>query len=290
MKIRSDFVSNSSSSSFICAINGTYPIKTLAKDIAQSCVNKEAEYHDRKLAYRNQTILEFCLNTYELLYLGELFLETKTEKYTKDSIRNRFKSYGYKRERTEEQFEQEVDNHWNWLIDSWKDAQKPNAEDWLVRNHGRDSFDEKNQVFTHVYDIEAGGIIICEEDMDYHFTHYGYKTDDEPETVKNRVAALVKKAKSVAKHEDDDQKVWIYQITKRTLKNTRNLLDAGKKLRFDRWENIEELEKRLEEGQKVFALRIAHSGDGYGNFYIYEEDDANSLDDLAVEILASECM
>jgi hypothetical protein len=42
MKTRNDFVSNSSSCSFVVAVNGTYSVEDFAKDVAKNTVNNKS--------------------------------------------------------------------------------------------------------------------------------------------------------------------------------------------------------------------------------------------------------
>lgn len=76
MKIRSDYVSNSSSSSFVLVLPKDADLKKFIKDIVRSC-SRKPEYdiskEDKKeLDDFNRINLEYCLRTYELLFLGEI--------------------------------------------------------------------------------------------------------------------------------------------------------------------------------------------------------------------------
>lgn len=291
MKVRNDFVSNSSSSSFICAVNSTYSIKDFAKDLGKSCTNKKARYHDPELADRNRMILEFCLNTYELLYLGRLNLETTTEELTYESLKKKLAEL-YDRDIVH--LDSIADDHWHYYIDGLKRA-RSGASEWDAKEFGRDSYDEKTGIYTHVEDHEVGELIVTTDTMTYEFGRHHYKAEDgiehdeKPDNVASRVKNIVEAAKAYEK-DGQDKDVWIYQITADTLKNTRNLIDAGHKLSFDKWEDLDSIEQRLNAGEKIFYIRQAHDGDGYGNFYIYGEDGCGGIDHIAAEVLGSECM
>lgn len=86
----------------------------------------------------------------------------------------------------------------------------------------------------------------------------------------------------------DDDYPEIFAVTHDTLLNTKNLLNAGYKLDFARWEKLDDIERRLDKGEKVFAIRVGYSGDGYGSYYIYSEDDAKGIDGVDAEILCGE--
>ena len=72
MKIRSDFVSNSSSSSFVIAVNSIeMPLSMFCKKLADACVTSSS---DAVLVDQNVLRLEYCLSENVLLHLGHLFI------------------------------------------------------------------------------------------------------------------------------------------------------------------------------------------------------------------------
>ena len=75
MKIRTDYVSNSSSSSFVIVLDKGYDYRQFIKDIVESCaMNPEFNGDDKEwlegLKEDNRINLEYCLKTHELLFLG----------------------------------------------------------------------------------------------------------------------------------------------------------------------------------------------------------------------------
>ena len=76
MKIRSDYVSNSSSSSFVVVLPKDYNQDDFIDDVVRACSDdKDGDYDDEfveKLNKFNRRNLDFCMNSYELLFIGEL--------------------------------------------------------------------------------------------------------------------------------------------------------------------------------------------------------------------------
>lgn len=291
MKARSDFVSNSSSSSFIVACAAGYADK-IFKEIAKSCEDKKSEWHNYGLAKRNFRILDFCVNTYQLLFLGSLFLETKKNTWTFEDFKKRWDD----EECTDASLREALDKQ---AIDSWNDFKKsidkahvPKCDDeWLSREYGRDSFDAVKEEITHYEDIIAERIVVSNDVMTNTFARYHFKDQNgnelplRKEDIDRRVANIIDLSRKQAEDHDYFMEAYhspdIYQITQDTIDNTRELIAAGHKITFDKWEDLDSLEKKIKTGDIVFAMRVARDGDGYGDFYIYTEKESGYIEDIS---------
>ena len=80
MKIRTDYVSNSSSSSFVVVLPKNYNQDDFIDDVVRACSDDRdgGDYDDEfvdDLNRFNRRNLDFCMNSYELLFIGELEVE-----------------------------------------------------------------------------------------------------------------------------------------------------------------------------------------------------------------------
>ena len=300
MKVRTDFVSNSSSCSFVIAINKEYKLKDFVKDLAKECTNPKSEYHDKDLANRNRRILDFCLNTYELAFLGSWKLRTDEQIFSRKDMDDLFLGHLDRdnvdddiKEDEKEMLLKEAEEHWKYELDCIEKAKKPNCDPYLKRLVDRNYIDQEGKL--HIFnDVYAGSCIVNSDKMRYEFHRYGYDHDDEDQIVKQRIKQLKKIAEEYVEHEHGKlisyPYIGCYAITLNTIKNTRDLLNAGVELKFSENLNIDDLEKRIKEGEQIFNIHIGHSGEGYSDFEIYCEDDADGIDNVAAEILDSESM
>ena len=289
MKVRTSFVSNSSSCSYVVLCKRDF-LNDIAKDLAKACTNKTDPYHDKDLAKKNQCILEFCLNTFQLAYLGNLVIETRKEIYNLEYFKNIFA------ESNQDNVEECAKEEWE-RYKSDLNALKNGKHDhtwWIGSAYDLDEYDAQTDTAIHYEKIMARDIIVSNQIMESKFKRYSFQNT--PEDIKARVDKLVAYAKDAAKYDwHEDRKCIespsIYQITKNTIDNTRALLSCGYSIDFFEWEkNLDELEARLSSGDAIFYVRIANNGDGYGDFYIYCEDTADSIDGISgIEILTSEC-
>ncbi len=302
MKVRNDFVSNSSSCSFVIAINKQYDISSFAKDLAKACSNPNDTYHYKDTVKRNQRILDFCLNTYELTFLGTWKLRTDKHVYSRKDMDDLFLSgldeantddHASENETLKTQLLQQAEDHWNYELDCIKKAKDPKCDPYFKKLVDRNYIDQNEKL--HIFDdVYVGGCAVDSDCMRYAFNRYGYDGDEAEDVIKQRVKDLKKFAENSADCENGKTVGWshvrCYAITMNTVKNTRNLLDAGCDLTFDNNVDLDGIEKRLKSGEQIFVVHIGHDGEGYGNFEIYCEDNANGLDDVAAEILYSEPM
>lgn len=82
MKTRVDFVSNSSSCSFIIAANKQYDFMSMIEDICFDCVEKTECAYDQtyidRVNHENSVNLYFNLKNFELLFLGSLIVKDQS--------------------------------------------------------------------------------------------------------------------------------------------------------------------------------------------------------------------
>ena len=287
MKTRTDFVSNSSSSSFVVACKKEL-LKDIAKDLARACVNKRDKYHDKELSKNNQCILDFCLKTFQLVFLGELLLETKEETYSFDYFKRIWAIP------TTTNAEEEW-KRYKSILESIKSGKEKDS--WVKKAYDLDEYDAETDTAKHFEKIYAKDIVVSNNTMKSDFNRYHYSNGpDSEETIKGRVQKIIDFAKDKVKRdlleaEEYFETIDIYQITKDTIDNTRNLIAQGYKVELGEWEDLDRLDAKLDSGESIFYVRIANSGDGYGDFYIYCEDGADGIDGVSgIEVLTSDCL
>lgn len=293
MKIRSDFVSNSSSSSYIVACKASERDKVL-KDIAKKCISPRSAWHDKNLKKKNLLALDFCTKTYQLLFLGSLLVKTTKEKYSLEYFKDAYRHTSNDAAAIEfGRYKKNVKDAKDEL------GSNKNVSTWLQRNYGRDEY-AGNDSYWHYEDITASSVIVSNYIMEshlmrYHFTdNDGNELQDDAKTKKARVESIIKLANEYASYDYSDAEkfqsdVEIYSITLDTIANTKELIDFGCKISFSSWEDINMLERRLNDGEMVFYVKQAYQGDGYGDFYIYCEDGADGITNVVgIDIIGCE--
>ena len=288
MKTRTDFVSNSSSSSFVVACKKEF-LKDITKDLARACMNKRDKCHDKELGKNNQCILDFCLKTFQLVFLGELLLETKEETYSLDYFK---RIWAIPSKNMPTAYAEEAWKRYKNIVERVKSGKEKDS--WAKKAYDLDEYDAETDTAKHFEKVYVKDIVVSNSVMESDFNRYHYSNGpDSEETIKGRVQRIIDFAKDKVKRdlleaEEYFETIDIYQITKDTIDNTRNLIAQGYKVELGEWEDLDRLDAKLDSGESIFHVRIAHLGDGYGDFYIYCEDGADGIDGVSgIEVLTS---
>lgn len=263
MKIRSDYVSNSSSSSYVIALPKGQDMYDFINKAVKACSDfrDDDTYDDdyiRELNLFNHRQLDFCMNSYELLFIGELEVgwipgTIDGEKEVEDFIKNanRLKN------------------------DNYRYAPKVMSQ-------------TKDHVEYEDIDI-ADHVTISKEAMRWHIRPYKWKLEKDEDyrklVVKNIMEAVSKENRDNFLFRDDC--MGICEITMNSILNTQDLIAEGKTVRFPHWaSDLEALKKRVEDGDRIFCIQMNQGGDGQNIGSIYAlngwDSDFNKYADVQV--------
>lgn len=271
MKIRSDFVSNSSSTVYVIAVGHEF-MNVLAEDIAKACICDASNSYSRNLKARNRRILDFCINTYQLAYLDKLVIGKHDEEITIASLTKNSKNESLAKKTFDE------------IVRSLKAAKKRNAPKWLKKDARRYRYDASTNAVFHIIIDSVEGFPVSNDSMDYDFNRSRFI---KKQTLKRKEArakmlfdAAVTHHQIMNNYETTYVDSDIYEITKNTIDNTKDLLRF--KYEFESSNNemrdlIKKYEGYIHDGQRIFVIREAYSGDGEGDFHIYCEDGAKGI-------------
>lgn len=290
MKTRNDFVSNSSSCSFVVAIpsEAQYKFKDFVKDLVKDCAeNKDQEYGMTKerlqeLNEFNARNLDYHLNSSELLFLGTL--KVKDSQYTMQNPSMSAKEYD------------DIDD-FNYECEMFERLQKDVKRKNFGKDTGEKLVEATDNAITVSYPVYASGIAFPSTDMQGFTSHYSF-CDPAKETKEDRkhAAERIMQLMNIIKNPEDSDlyhfvNTHTYFISKNTIWNTRALLENKAELTFEKWENLDELEKRLDEGQRLFVIRQNNGGDGWNNDAIYGLGgwDTKFGEKATLEVIYSEC-
>ncbi len=267
MKIRSDYVSNSSSSSFIVVLPKDCSLDTFIAEVVKSCTEKQDYDYDKswieELDKSNRTNLEYCLNNYKLLFLGYIKLDdSKYDRIGKECCDKIRACYG-------------IDVGQVGKFGSMLGTVITNEDGHVVIQEPR-------------YESE---IVVSENAMRRKFRPW---SDDETiEKKKHRIAEMVKSIELGVdgRYESGLDVIHLYEITKDTILNTKDLIEAGYSIELPKWaKDLDLLMKRLESGDRLFNIYMSQGGDGTSSGKIYATNGwdsyFNSNSDL--EILSCE--
>ena len=270
MKIRKDFVSNSSSCSFVIAIGKNFLFNDFIKDACDGCL-KHADDDDNALFLTkqnefNNAVLNFHLRSSELLYLGGLKIGNIKKIVTKD------------------------DEYFSYLKDDISKNQLP-IDEHVVENTDDYIVIEIDDV---IYGMAIPKHYVDYITMEYHWND-DYKCDIEKQ--KKVAKAIVKFAQNYSDSKVDYKSLYnsnTYFISRTTIWNTRALIAAGYEVTLEKWMNLDKLDEMLKNGDRIFNIRVNNGGDGVDEDALYTfggwdgEDVFVNMSD--VKILADETM
>ena len=263
MKIRSDYVSNSSSSSFVVVLPSGYDFKKFIKDVARGCVANSDCTKDyiKEVKEMNRRNLDYCLNTHELLFLGSFCYEYKRNTIRgKKKVAEFVKNKDYIKKNCPEMFTTKVVSK---------------SEDKIVADFPLTAY-----LRTVPWDYMTGRI-----------RQWQGKDENDPKLYKNVVDAIEKcLSGSDGWH---DHSSGLFEVTMNTIYNTEALLAKRKKnIKLDKWcSDLEALKKMIANGDRIFGIEMHQSGDGMGPTCIYALNgwDSDAFEYAPVQILDCEC-
>lgn len=272
MKIRNDFVSNSSSCSFVIALSAGFSLNDFIEKTARGCL-RHAEPNEVEFSQKqdelNQAVLNYHLRASELLFLGSLSVDGITRKIDRqndpaefDRVKRLINAGGY------------------------------------YENSKVVSEDENSIILAFTDRVEE--IAVKSGEMPYITQNYYFGSDYSADPMKQAITAA--KIAEFAGYYSDYARIDYrarsnsdtYFISLNTIWNTRALIAAGKDVVLDKWMDLDKLESMLKDGIKIFKVHVNNGGDGVAEDALYtfggwEGEDL--FDDMTgIDMLYSETM
>ena len=270
MKTRIDFVSNSSSCSFIIAIGKNFPLNKFIDEACKGCLKHADEDDSDWFVIQqnefNNAVLNYHLRASELVYLGGLDIGPMQSVFTKD------------------------DDHFSYLKEDIA-KQTLFVDERVIENTDEKIVIETNDV---IY-----GMAVPKHYVNYITSEYHWNDDYACDIEKQKKAA--KAIFDFAKNYSDAKTDYkcrsdsnTYFISRNTIWNTRALIAAGYNVELDGWMDLDKLDKMLQDGDQIFSIRINNGGDGVDEDALFTFggwDGEDVLDDInGVQVLDSETM
>lgn len=267
--IRNDFVSNSSSSSFILTIDKSYPLNDFVRKVSENCIDKKYKYPDPNLQSMNEKILSYCLDQNVLACLGSVYLQT----ILKNIVNGKFKN----------DWEQKM---YNMIKEIIKDDQiyKPRYSDTVWKK-----IDENT--LQYCYEAYEQGIVLKRHDYSIHFLKEDESCNLDYVRKQNKYNAkefvrYLKKINKLDYNFTNDIKAPTYVIDEITLFNTQMLLKYGVQIKFDKILSLSKVKKILSDNKRIICMEIGYSGNGYDSRRIYSQKGSEFFAGIPVNIIS----
>lgn len=272
MKTRLDFVSNSSSSSYVLSVNmkafegGAMEFVNL---VCGKCFfdGKERQ-KERGLDERNMSSFLYGILHTQLLYLGEFTIGRKTETVRRDGDDTWF-------------FEQ--------CMEDWKSDRMDGTDEEHTKAL---SVTDDEIVYEHDVMAPRGGFTVLNDYMENFIRRRKWTPKGmarhSAKDVAGKILSLVEACRKIELDYYTGFKSDTYRITKETVANTRDMIKAGYEASFEKWEDLDAIEARLDAGETVFGITVSDSGDGEGDTKLFSMDSRYPFEGLPVECLTAD--
>lgn len=274
MKVRTDFVSNSSSSSFVFSADfKKFGFDDFVKAVCDECDGGE---NDERIRNNNKAVLMYCLRYFELLHLGRLVRGRK-----KEIIR---RGYDYDGSKIED--EALLDSSQFEIVKRTYIDDRPEYDDenTSVRMVDADTIEYEYD------DFAPDRIVVLRHYMSDVIRRgpwaYGEKVS-EAKARKDRVKEIMRAIEQAEAAKDDcwrtTYRASTFLITKNTISNTRDLIAACYDVRLAKWENLDALEARISAGETVFHIECGDAGEGEDDTRLFSNASQYPFKDLPLE-------
>lgn len=261
MKTRCDFVSNSSSSSFVFALDfKKYGFEEFVKNVCDQC-NDETN-RDPEVDRANEAVLKYCLQFYELLFLGSWKVGRKTHLFRRHERGTGKLDAGY----------MECENQ------LFEDLKADYFDPKRVRF--RDPSEKATMIDQDTIEIESDDVVgeyitVTKHQMsDVIRNDWSYRR--RRRTAEQR-RKCVEKIKEIVLRQHADQDGWrspyssnTFQVTLGTIRNTRDMIAEGLDVRLSGWQaDLDALEARIKSGETIFYTECGDGGEGTDDSRLY---------------------
>ena len=227
----------------------------------------------------NKMVFDYCTNTFEMLFIGTLFVKTNELVYEHDSFIKDWVKYETEPEHIAHT-KKIAEDEWNTMYRQITWANDPLCSSiHLKQIYGRDKIiDEK---IHHFEDITITNPVITKEQMENDFLRRcggrnylkvdgkEYLENDESEKFVHMRCDRIFDYCSNMNYDISHSCPYTFEITYNTVLNTRNLLSKSYKLNLYNI-NLDKLEDKIKSGKRIFCINISEGGEGMNNFALYQ--------------------